>query len=97
MSSEQEVYDAKVEPNESEIALQTIERPDDTTQFRQPSKRALAALLPIFQRSPAPSPPSSEELFAFQEEQKLKIVAACQRSARATRSHPDKSGHHTAV
>ena len=62
--------------HESETVLQTIEASHDYVQLRRFSQRILTAsvaALPMFERSPAPSPPPSEERNAFQEEQKVQI------------------------
>jgi len=60
--------------HEIETAQQTIEPSYDIAQLRRQSQRVLAALaasLPIFERSPAPSPPPSEERNVFLKEQKI--------------------------
>lgn len=77
MTSQGFSHDTNVEhENENECVLRTIESSHNCEQLRRSSQRILAALaasLPIFERSPAPSPPPSEERNAFQEEQKTKM------------------------
>lgn len=76
MTSQASLHDTKLENHhESEIVLQTVEYSYDGGQLRRFSQRILAASaasLPVFERSPAPSPPLSEARNAFQEEQKAK-------------------------
>jgi hypothetical protein len=72
MTSQEFSHDTNVEDkHDSEIVQQTIE----SSQLRRLSQRILAASapsLPMFERSPAPSPPPSEERNAFLEEQRTK-------------------------
>jgi hypothetical protein len=76
MTSQEFSLDRNVEDgHESEVVQQTTEYSYDIGQVRRRSERALAALAaspPIFERSPAPSPPPSEERNAFQEAQRAK-------------------------
>lgn len=92
MTSQGFSQDTNVEDeNENESVLRTIESSHDCEQLRRSSQRILAALaasLPIFERSPAPSPPPSEERNAFQEEQKTKNGIATPRKGQANRVQP---------
>ena len=68
--------------NDNESAQRTIESSHDCEQPRRSSQRILAASatsLPMFERSPAPSPPPSEERNAFQDEQRTKNGTATPR------------------
>ena len=75
--------------HESEIVLQTIESSHEYVQLRRFSQRILAASvasLPIFERSPAPSPPPSEERNAFRGEQRVQIGAATPQQCQGNKS-----------
>jgi hypothetical protein len=65
--------------HKSETVLQTIEPSHEHVQPPRFSQRILAASiasLPVFERSPAPSPPPSEERNAFQERQGIQFETA---------------------
>lgn len=65
--------------HKSETVLQTIEPSHEHVQLPRFSQRILAASiasLPVFERSPAPSPPPSEERNAFQEGQEIQNETA---------------------
>lgn len=89
MSSQGTLHGTDVEDyHESEDVVQTIEFSNDFLQRRRFSHRILAASvvsLPVFERSPAPSPPPREERNGFQEEQRVKNGTTAPQKVKADR------------
>jgi hypothetical protein len=92
MTSKEIAHDTKVENHhESETVLQTVEDSHNGGQLLRFSQRILAASassLPIFERSPAPSPPPSEERNTFQEEQRTKGGTATPQNPQNNKEQP---------
>jgi hypothetical protein len=77
--------------HDTDTVLRTIESSHNDAQLRRFSQRTLAksaASLPIFERSPAPSPPSSEGRNAFQEEQRTKAGTITPQQCQANENPP---------